>query len=151
VTQSICKQVPSSRICVLTSLSDEDASVVRAVQAGAIGYLSKDADTTLLVQTIRSVAAGQVHLSPKATARLMREMRSPRPDVGLTEREREVLREVAAGRTNKQIARSLDIALSTVKCHVRAILDKLDADSRTQAALRALRSDILSPDELPAA
>jgi DNA-binding NarL/FixJ family response regulator len=151
VTQTICQHVPDSRIIVLTSLSDEDASVVRAVQAGAIGYMSKDADTVSLLQTIRAVAAGQVHLSPRATARLMREVRSPRNDVGLTEREREVLREIAAGRSNKQIAGSLHIALSTVKCHVRAILDKLDADSRTQAALRALHSDILSADELPAA
>jgi DNA-binding NarL/FixJ family response regulator len=81
----------------------------------------------------------------------MREVRSPANDVGLTEREREVLREIAAGRTNKQIGRSLHIALSTVKCHVRAILDKLDADSRTQAALRALHAQIISPDELPSA
>ncbi|MBV9170503.1 MAG: response regulator transcription factor [Chloroflexi bacterium] len=151
VTQTICKHVPDSRIIVLTSLSDDDASVIRALQAGAIGYVSKDTDTTSLAQTIRSVAAGQVHLSVRATARLMHEMRSPTDNVRLTEREREVLREVAAGRTNKQIARSLDVALSTVKCHVRAILDKLDADSRTQAALRALHSQIISPDELPAA
>jgi len=151
VTQTICSRIPDSRIIVLTSLGDEDASVIRAVRAGAIGYMSKDADTTSLVQMIRSAAAGQVHLSPRATARLMREMRTPRNDVGLTEREREVLRELAAGRTNKQIARTLDIALSTVKCHVRAILDKLDADSRTEAALRALHSHILSAEELPAA
>jgi DNA-binding NarL/FixJ family response regulator len=150
VMQTICKHVPDSRIIVLTSLSDDDASVIRAVQAGAIGFVSKDTDPALLVQAIREAAAGQVHRSPGATARLMREMRSPRNDVGLTQREREVLREIAAGRTNKQIARSLDVALSTVKCHVRGILDKLDADSRTQAALRALHSQIISPDELPA-
>ena len=151
VTQTISRHVRDSRIIVLTGLGDDDASVIRAVQAGATGYVSKDTDTTSLAQTIRSVASGHVHLSPRATARLMREMRSPRNNVKLTEREREVLREVAAGRTNKQIARSLDVALSTVKCHVRAILDKLDADSRTQAALRALHSQIISPDELPAA
>jgi DNA-binding NarL/FixJ family response regulator len=78
-------------------------------------------------------------------------MRSPTTQLPLTDREREVLREIAIGRTNKEIARSLHIALTTVKSHVTAILDKLGVDSRTQAALHAVRSRILSPDELQVA
>ena len=148
VTQTIRAEIPDARVIVLTSVGDEHAWVVRAVRAGAIGYVSKAADAYEVVQAIRSVVDGQVHLSPRAAARLMQEVRSPRDEVGLTSREREVLREMAAGRTNKQIAQSLQIALSTVKCHVRAILDKLEAESRTQAALRALSAQLVSPDDL---
>jgi DNA-binding NarL/FixJ family response regulator len=110
----------------------------------------KNADIDVLVQTIRSAAEGQVHLSSRAAARLMQEMRSPQNQVRLTDREREVLREIATGRTNKEIARSLHIAETTVKSHVSAILDKLGVQSRTQAALQALRSDLL-PTGLQAA
>jgi DNA-binding NarL/FixJ family response regulator len=74
-------------------------------------------------------------------------MRSPTNEVLLTDRERDVLREIARGRTDKEIARSLGVALTTVKSHVRAILDKLGVDSRTQAAVQVLRSQMLSPDE----
>jgi len=152
LTRAICTELPATRVIVLTSVSEEDASVVRAVRAGAIGYVMKNADTHALITAIRSASVGQTHLSQRATARLMQEVRSPDTRLGLTDRERDVLREIAAGRTNKQIAQSLHIALSTVKCHVRAILGKLDADSRTQAALRALHTHaLLLPDELPSA
>ena len=151
VTQSIRAQLPDTQVIILTSVGEEDASVVRAVRAGAIAYVLKNAETELLVQTIRSAAAGQVHLSPRAAARLMQEMRSPRNELPLTDRQRQVLREVAIGRTNKEIARSLYVAETTVKSHVRAILDKLGVQSRTQAALQALRSEMFSPDELQAA
>jgi NarL family two-component system response regulator LiaR len=150
VTQGIRAELPDTQVVILTSVSDTDASVVRAVRAGAIGYVLKDADTDVLVQTIRSAAQGQVNISPRAAARLMQEMRSPRVELPLTEREREVLREVATGRANKEIARSLHIAETTVKSHVRAILDKLGVQSRTQAALEALRSELLSADGLRA-
>ena len=151
VTQIIRAELPDTQVVILTSVSEEDASVVRAVRAGAIGYVLKNAETDVLVQTIRSAAEGQMHLSPRAAARLMQEMRSPTNEGLLTDREREVLREVAIGRTNKEIARSLHIAETTVKSHVRAILDKLGVRSRTQAALQALRWQVLSSDELQAA
>jgi DNA-binding NarL/FixJ family response regulator len=138
-------------VVILTSVGEEDASVVRAVRAGAIGYVLKSAATELVVSTIRSAAEGQVQLSPRAAARLMQEMRSPKNELPLTDRERQVLREVAIGRTNKEIGRSLYIAETTVKSHVRAILDKLGVQSRTQAALLALRSQLVSPDELQVA
>jgi DNA-binding NarL/FixJ family response regulator len=81
----------------------------------------------------------------------MQEMRSPRNEAALTGREQEVLQHVAIGRTNKEIARRLCIAETTVKSHVRGILDKLGVESRTQAALQALRYQLVSPDELQAA
>src|SRR5216683_5519504 len=145
VTQRIRAELPETQVVILTSVDEEDAFVVRAVQGGAIGYVLKSADIAELVQTIRSAAEGQVHLSARAAARLVQEMRSPGSPVPLTDREREVLHGIAIGRTNKEIAQSLDIALITVKSHVRAILDKLGVDSRTQAALNAVRSRMLSP------
>jgi DNA-binding NarL/FixJ family response regulator len=151
VTQRIRAELSETQVIILTSVDEEDASVVRAVRAGAIGYVLKSANIADLLETIRQAAAGQVHLSSRAAARLMREMRSPTNQLPLTEREREVLREIAIGRTNKEIARSLDIALTTVKSHVTAILDKLGVDSRTQAALHAVRSRLVSPEELQAA
>src|SRR5215207_9418398 len=148
VTESIRSQVPDAQVVILTSVSEDDAFVVRAVRAGAIAYVLKSADTDLLVSAIRSAAEGQVQLSPRAAARLIQDIRSPKNELPLTDREREVLREVAIGRTNKEIARCLYIAETTVKSHVRAILDKLGVQSRTQAALVALRCDLVSLDEI---
>jgi DNA-binding NarL/FixJ family response regulator len=148
VTQAIRAECRDVQVVILTSITEEDASVVRAVQAGATGYVVKDAHTDVLLQAIRAVADGQVHLSPRATTRLMQEMRAPDKEAILTDRQRDVLREIAVGRTNKEIARSLHIGLSTVKCHVRVILDKFGVESRTQAALEALRLQMLSLEEL---
>ena len=151
VTRCIREALPETQVIILTSVNEQDGPVTEAVRAGAISYLVKCADLDELVQTIRLAAAGQVHLSPRAAARLIEEMRSPSNYLPLTNREREVLRELTIGRTNKEIARSLDIALTTVKSHVRAILDKLGVESRTEAAFHALRSQMLSMDELRAA
>jgi DNA-binding NarL/FixJ family response regulator len=148
VTRAIRAECRDVQVVILSSVTEEDPSVVRAVRAGAIGYVVKDAQTRVLVQTIRSAANGQVHLSPRGAARLMEEVRAPNKETMLTDRQREVLREMAFGRTNKQIARSLHIGLSTVKCHVRVILDKFGVESRTQAALEAVRSRTLALDEL---
>ena len=151
VTQRIRADLPQTQVVILTCADQENGSVGNAVHAGAIGYVLKTANIAEVVQTIREAAEGQVHLSSGAAARLIEEMRSPKAQVALTEREREVLRGLAIGRTNKEIARSLDIALTTVKSHVRAILDKLGVDSRTQAALYAVQSQNLTPEELQAA
>ena len=151
VTQAIRAELADTQVIILTSVVEDDAFIVRAVRAGAIGYVQKNADIEALVQTIRSAAQGQVHLSPRAAARLMLEMRAPKHESPLTHRELQVLREVAIGLTNKEIARGLVIAETTVKSHVRAILDKLGVQSRTQAALQAVRSDILSACERSAA
>ncbi len=117
----------------------EDASVINAVKAGAIGYLLKDTQAEELRQAIKAAAAGQVQLSPEAAERLMREVRSPQSPEKLTEREIEVLRLLARGKANKEIAVELHISETTVKTHVSNILMKLGVLSRTQAALHAVR------------
>jgi NarL family two-component system response regulator LiaR len=137
-TVSIRRELPDTEIIALTSVL-EDASVIGAVRAGAIGYLLKDAQADELCQAIRAAAAGQVQLSPKAAERLMREVRAPDNPEVLTPRETEVLRLLAQGLANKEIARALNIGEKTVKSHVSNILAKLGVPSRTQAALYAAR------------
>lgn len=137
-TVSIRRELPDTEIIALTSVL-EDASVIGAVRAGAIGYLLKDAQADELCQAIRAAAAGQVQLSPKAAERLMREVRAPDNPEVLTPRETEVLRLLAQGLANKEIARALNIGEKTVKSHVSSILAKLGVPSRTQAALYAAR------------
>jgi DNA-binding NarL/FixJ family response regulator len=107
------------------------------VKAGAIGYLLKDTQADELCRAIKAAAEGQVQLSPQAAARLMREVRAPEARESLTERETDVLRLIAGGRANKEIARELGIGEKTVKTHVSSILSKLGVQSRTQAALYA--------------
>ena len=143
-TQIIRRELPDTEVIALTSVL-EDASVVGAVRAGAIGYLLKDTKAQELRQAIKSAAAGQVQLSPKAAARLMREVRAPESPETLTERETDVLRLLARGRANKEIARELSIAEKTVKSHVSSILGKLGVQSRTQAALYAARTGLATP------
>jgi DNA-binding NarL/FixJ family response regulator len=133
-------------------LTDEDdETVVGAVRAGAVGYLKKDADVPHLLEAIRSAAQGHPYLSASAATRLMREIRTSEPALLLSQRERDVLRLLGLGASNKEIAQALLIAESTVKTHVRALLSKLGAQSRTQAALQALRLRLVSPGELRAA
>ena len=128
--------LPDIEVIALTSVL-EDASVVGAVKAGAIGYLLKDTQSDELRRAIKAAAAGQVQLSPAAAARLMREVRTDEAADALTERESEVLRAIAQGMANKEIARRLDISEKTVKTHVSSVLAKLGVQSRTQAALYA--------------
>ena len=112
---------------------------------GAIGYLLKDTDAEALCRAIKAAAAGQVQLTPKAAARLMQAFSASESPEELTERETEVLRLLAQGESNKQIARSLHIAEKTVKTHVSNILGKLGVQSRTQATLYAIRTGLISP------
>jgi NarL family two-component system response regulator LiaR len=148
-TQIIRKELPDTEVVALTSVLEDD-KVVGAVRAGAIGYMLKDSKAADLRQAIKAAAAGQVQLSPKAAARLMREVVAPeRPEL-LSERELDVLRLLAHGRANKQIARDLSIAEKTVKSHVSSILGKLGVQSRTQAALYAGRVGLVSIDRLGA-
>jgi DNA-binding NarL/FixJ family response regulator len=141
-TVAIRRQAPDTEVVALTSVL-EDASVVDAVRAGAIGYLLKDTESHELRRAIKAAAAGQVQLSPQAAARLMNEVRTPEQiREPLTERETEVLRLLAQGKSNKEIARTLNIAEQTVKSHVSHVLDKLDVPSRTQAALYAMRTGL---------
>lgn len=135
-TGRIRQELPDTEVIALTSVL-EDSAVVGAIKAGAIGYLLKDTQADELCRMIRAAAAGQVQLSPQAAARLVREVRAPEHPQSLTEREIDVLRLLAAGKANKEIAVALTIGEKTVKTHVSNILMKLGVQSRTQAALYA--------------
>jgi DNA-binding NarL/FixJ family response regulator len=137
-TEVIRRELPETEVLALTSVL-EDAAVVGAVRAGAIGYLLKTAEPEELRGAIRAAAAGRVQLAPEAAARLLREVRAPESPEKLSERETEVLRLLARGYANKTIARELGITERTVKAHVGSILAKLHLESRTQAALYAGR------------
>ena len=142
-TAIIRKELPDTEVLALTSVL-EDASVVGAVRAGAIGYLLKDTDADALCRAIKAAAAGQVQLTPQAAARLMQAVSTPESPEALTERETEVLRLMAQGQANKEIAHSLNISEKTVKVHVSNILSKLGVQSRTQATLYAIRVGLVS-------
>jgi DNA-binding NarL/FixJ family response regulator len=136
-------QYPDVEVLALTSVL-EDASVVGAVRAGAIGYLLKDTQADELRRAIKAAAGGQVQLAPQAAARLLREVRMPESPEVLTDRETEVLKLLAEGQANKEIARNLTIGEKTVKTHVSNILGKLGVQSRTQAALYAVRIGLVA-------
>ena len=142
-TVAIRRDYPEIEVIALTSVL-EGASVGDAVRAGAIGYLLKNAAPEDLHRGIRAAAAGQVFLSPEATAQLVRQLKAPESPEALTPREIEVLRLLTLGRSNKQIARDLRVGEETVKTHVSNILGKLQAASRTQAALHAIRTGLVS-------
>lgn len=136
------QKAPDTEIVALTSVL-EDASVVGAVRAGAIGYLLKDTQAEELCRAIHAAAAGQVQLSPEAAARLMRELRGPGSTVdSLSDREREVLGLLAQGLSNREIGERLSITEKTVKSHVGGVLSKLGVTSRTQAALVAWQAKL---------
>lgn len=144
-TSTIRRELPETEVLVLTSMLDS-ASVAGAIRAGAIGYLLKDAQASELRAAIKAAAAGQVQLSPQASAYLLRELRTTEHPEPLTERESDVLRLLAQGCSNKEIANALHIVEDTVKTHVRHILTKLGVQSRTQAILAAMRLGLVSPD-----
>jgi two-component system, NarL family, response regulator LiaR len=146
-TREIKAGLPDVEVVALTSVL-EDASVAGAVKAGAVGYLLKDTDAGELRRAIRAAAEGRVHLAPEAADRLMREVRAPDRPEPLTARETEVLRLLARGRANRQISSELFIEEKTVKTHVSSILRKLGVRSRTQAALHAVRTGVVTLDEL---
>ncbi len=142
-TAAVRAELPDTEVIALTSVL-EDSSVVGAIRAGAIGYLLKDTQSDELIRAIKAAADGQVQLSPRAAARLMREVRTPENPETLTERETDVLRLLAEGKANKEIAHELSIGEKTVKTHVSNILSKLNVSSRTQAALYAARIGLVS-------
>jgi two-component system, NarL family, response regulator LiaR len=142
---AIRRELPETEIIALTSVLEDD-KVVGAIRAGAIGYLLKDTEPAELRQAVKAAAAGEVQLSPKAAARLLREVRLPETPEILTERETEVLRLVAQGQSNKEIAHRLHISEATAKTHVANMMGKLGVTSRTQAALYAVRIGLVSPD-----
>jgi len=143
-TRQIRARHPEVQVVALTSFVEEEKAQA-ALDAGASGFLLKDADADEVAAAIRAAHRGEVHLDPAIAGRLVRALRAPRrpqPGSGLTEREREVLRLVAAGEANKDIAAELGISERTARTHVSSILNKLGMASRTQVALWAVREGL---------
>lgn len=145
--ENIRATLPDIEVLAVTSVL-EDTAVIRAIRAGAIGYMLKDTQADELCRAIKAAAAGQVQLSPEAASRLLREVRAPESPEALTDRETDVLRLLARGLANKEIAQHLSIGEKTVKTHVSHILAKLGVASRTQAALYAARVGLVPAGEV---
>lgn len=137
----IRSEMPDVHVLVLTTY-DSDEDILHAVEAGATGYLLKDTTREDLFRAIRAAAAGQPLLAPSVAARLMARLNQPRQEP-LTPREIDVLRLVAQGASNKEIAARLSISQATVKSHLIHIFDKLDVDDRTAAVTVALERGII--------
>jgi len=148
--QRIMTEHPDARVLVLTSFATDD-KIFPAIKAGALGYLLKDSDPAELVTAIRQVNAGECSLHPVIARKLLQELnlspKQPPTAQSLTAREVEVLRMVAQGKSNKQIADELSISLGTVRAHLSNILSKLHVASRTQATLYALREGLASLED----
>jgi DNA-binding NarL/FixJ family response regulator len=140
-TTEIGRRYPSVRVLIVTTY-ETDADILRAVEAGATGYVLKDTPLPELVNAIRSAARGETVLAPSVAARLMRRMRSPSP-LSLTARELEVLQCVARGLTNADIGRELFIGEATVKTHLLRSFAKLGVDDRTAAVTVAIEQGLL--------
>ncbi len=149
-TRQIASVAPLARVLVLT-ISDQDGDVLDAILAGACGYLLKDSSIGELMQGIRSAAVGESLISPTIAAKVLQRVRasSPMPDIAeqiqtqLSEREIEVLKLIANGRDNADIAGQLHISPKTVKNHISNILMKLQIENRIQAAVYAVRSGLV--------
>jgi two-component system nitrate/nitrite response regulator NarL len=141
---AIRKDAPSAQIVMLT-VSEDAQDLLAALRSGASGYLLKNIDSEFLVTAIRRAADGDSVISPEMTGKLVEQVRGnvkPAPDDVLSAREREILVHIARGMSNKEIARELDVAESTVKIHVQHILRKLNLASRVQAALWAVEHGV---------
>ncbi len=151
-TRQITTAQSNVRVLVLTSFAADD-KVFPAIKAGALGYLLKDSSPAELIQAIRQVHQGQPSLDSSIALKVFQEMAHPTPESpsanGLTEREEEVLRLIAHGKSNREIAEELSVAEITVSKHVSNILGKLHLASRTQAALYALKEGLASLEDIP--
>jgi NarL family two-component system response regulator LiaR len=143
-TRRILERAPSVRVIALTASTDE-ARMMGVLRAGAIGYVRKDAEPETLLAAVRSVARGKTYIDPSVSRQILRAA-APRDD--LTPRELEVLRQLALGRSNKEIAAALSIGDETVKSHVANLLSKLQVENRAQAILQALKRHLVSLEEL---
>ena len=146
-TARITAEFPASRVLVLTTY-DTDSDIIRAVEAGATGYLLKDTPRRHLVDAVRAAARGETVLAPPVAARLVSRLRAPDPapaDNPLTRREVEVLRAVSRGLSNAEIGRELFIGEATVKTHLLRAFAKLGVDDRTRAVTAAMERGILPP------
>ena len=142
--KAILHDAPGTHVVMLT-VSEDAEDLITALRTGALGYLLKNIDGEFLVESIRRAADGQSVMSPEMTGKLMREVRAGATapaGPALSPREREILQHLARGASNKEIARDLELAESTVKIHVQHILRKLDLSSRVQAAVWAVEHGI---------
>ncbi len=139
--QAIKQQRPLANILVLTTY-DSDADIVRAVEAGATGYLLKDTPREELFRAVRAASRGESVLAPAVAARLMTRMRAPAKE-NLSAREIEVLQLVAAGNNNQEIGKTLHVSTATVKTHLIHIFEKLGVGDRTSAVTVALERGII--------
>jgi NarL family two-component system response regulator LiaR len=146
-TRRIRETSPHTQVVVLTSFA-RDELILSAIKAGALSYLLKDADGESVMNAIHSASRGEATLHPRIAQRLMAEVTAPAqrrdPAAGLTEREMEVLRLIAQGRSNAEIGAELVITERTVKAHVSNLLGKLHLSDRTQAAVYAWREGLMS-------
>jgi len=148
-TRRLLETMPQARVLMLT-VSEEEENLFAAIQAGARGYILKNADADELLQAIQRVHAGEGIISPSMTLRLLQTLRSggppgpPPPALPLTAREQDVFYLLAQGASNRQIAQALTVSENTVKTHVRNILDKLELRSRSEVAAYARRSNLIS-------
>ncbi len=150
-TRRIRAERPQTQVVVLTTYADDD-SIITALQAGALGYLTKDATRAEIGRAVHAAAAGQAVLDPEVQQRLLsaaaRAPAPPQPDEGeLTPRESEVLRLIAAGRSNREIARALFVSEATVKTHVNRIFTKTGSRDRAQAMRYAYTHGYADPAE----
>jgi DNA-binding NarL/FixJ family response regulator len=143
-TAGILADRPATRVVILTTYAS-DGEVLRAIEAGAVGYLLKDVPHDELFRALRAVARGERYLAPAVTERLMSRYQQPARS-SLTDRELDVLRCVARGEGNKQIAASLGIAEPTVKAHLVHIFEKLGVENRTAAANVARERGLIAAD-----
>ncbi|BCX31227.1 DNA-binding response regulator [Latilactobacillus curvatus] len=144
-TKTILKAWPEAKIIILTSFID-DEKVYPAIEAGAASYILKTSTAEEIANTIRKTAQGQSVLEPEVTNKMMNRLThsaEPKLYEDLTNREREVLGLIAKGRSNQEIADELFITLKTVKTHVSNILAKLQVDDRTQAAIYAIKNQLV--------
>jgi NarL family two-component system response regulator LiaR len=150
-TRQVRRVSPRTQVIVVTSYH-EDEHIFPAIRAGALSYVLKDIDPDDLAEAIRRAAAGEAVLNPRVAARLVKELHGQReeavnPFSELTDRELEVLRQVAAGKNNREIAAALVIGESTVKSHIANILAKLHLADRTQAAVYAWQEGIVRREQ----
>jgi NarL family two-component system response regulator LiaR len=143
-TRRICERAPPVRVIALTASTDE-ARMMGVLRAGAAGYVRKDAEPEVLLAAVRAVARGKTYIDP-SVARQVVQAATPHDD--LTPREVEVLRHLALGRSNKEIADALFISEETVKTHVGKVLSKLQVENRAQAMVQALKRGLVSLEEL---
>lgn len=140
----ISECAPSVKVVALTASTDE-ARMMGALRAGAAGYVRKDAEPEVLLAAVRAVARGKTYIDPSVSGQILRAAAS---NEDLTPREIEVLRQLALGRSNKEIADALSIGDETVKTHVGNVFSKLQVENRAQAIVQALKRGLVSLEEL---